>query len=251
MRGSIFDDDERERQRPRSGSAPRHDTELTLGPGTLLGIFFVLVVLCGLCFGIGYSMGRRRPVPVAMTSPQPTPDQEPLQASGNIPKPSAITQVPAPAAGATTAAGQPAGTPTGTPGATATSGQTPAQLSGQVAPALAQSGAAPVLTSGSNLAAQVHPALTPGAAAQAYAAQQTRPAVAQQQLMVQIAAVSNAEDAEVLVNALRKRNYPVSAEREPGDNLIHVRIGPFATLAIANQWRMKLLNSGYNAVVLP
>ena len=69
--------------------------------------------------------------------------------------------------------------------------------------------------------------------------------------MVQIAAVSNPEDAEVLVEALRKRNYPVTVRREPGDNFIHVRIGPFATRAIADQWRMKLLNDGYNAVIQP
>ena len=45
--------------------------------------------------------------------------------------------------------------------------------------------------------------------------------------MVQIAAVSNPEDASVLTNALRKRGYTVTARREPADGLIHVRIGPF------------------------
>ena len=36
----------------------RHDTEFTLGPALLLGIFVGLVVLCGLCFGLGYASGR-------------------------------------------------------------------------------------------------------------------------------------------------------------------------------------------------
>jgi cell division septation protein DedD len=67
--------------------------------------------------------------------------------------------------------------------------------------------------------------------------------------MVQIAAVSNVEDAQVLADALRKRGYAVVAHRDPGDNLIHVRIGPFPTAVEANSWRMKLLNDGYNAVV--
>jgi cell division septation protein DedD len=69
--------------------------------------------------------------------------------------------------------------------------------------------------------------------------------------MVQIAAVSNTEDAEVLTSALRRRGYAVTARRDPADNLLHVRIGPFATPAEANSWRMKLLNDGYNAVVQP
>ena len=69
--------------------------------------------------------------------------------------------------------------------------------------------------------------------------------------MVQVAAVSNQQDADVLVNALRKRNYPVVARRDPADNYIHIRIGPFASHAIADQWRLKLLNDGYNAVVQP
>jgi hypothetical protein len=34
------------------------DRELTLGPMMVAGLFFGLVLLCGLCFGLGYSMGR-------------------------------------------------------------------------------------------------------------------------------------------------------------------------------------------------
>ena len=71
------------------------------------------------------------------------------------------------------------------------------------------------------------------------------------QLMVQIAAVANPEDAEVLVTALRKRGYSVTATREPADRLIHVRIGPFNSRDEANRWRDKLLGDGYNAVVQP
>ena len=69
--------------------------------------------------------------------------------------------------------------------------------------------------------------------------------------VVQIAAVSNLEDARVLVDALRKRGYPVTAIREPADNLIHIRIGPFANRNDANAMSKKLLSDGYNAIVLP
>jgi cell division septation protein DedD len=69
--------------------------------------------------------------------------------------------------------------------------------------------------------------------------------------MVQIAAVANAEDAGVLETALRKRGYAVTAQRNPADGLIHVRIGPFSSSEEAIHWRDKLLGDGYNAVVQP
>ncbi len=69
--------------------------------------------------------------------------------------------------------------------------------------------------------------------------------------MVQIAAVSHKEDADVLVGALANRGYAVSARHEPGDNLIHVCIGPFNDREEANRWRVRLLNDGYNAMIQP
>jgi cell division septation protein DedD len=69
--------------------------------------------------------------------------------------------------------------------------------------------------------------------------------------MVQIAAVSNPEDASVLTSALRKRGYTVTAQREPADGMIHVRIGPFNSRDDANRMCTKLLNDGYNALIQP
>ena len=69
------------------------------------------------------------------------------------------------------------------------------------------------------------------------------------QVMVQIASVAQQQDADVLVGALRRRGYVVGAHREPLDGLIHVKVGPFKTAAEAENWRLKLLNDGYNAVV--
>jgi len=70
-------------------------------------------------------------------------------------------------------------------------------------------------------------------------------------LMVQIAATSHAEAVDVLVSALRKRGYMVTAYSDPRDNLIHVRIGPFYSRDEADRWRVKLNDDGYNAVVQP
>ena len=35
------------------------DTEITLGTGKLLGLFFFLVAVCALFFALGYSLGRK------------------------------------------------------------------------------------------------------------------------------------------------------------------------------------------------
>lgn len=69
--------------------------------------------------------------------------------------------------------------------------------------------------------------------------------------MVQIAAVSHQEDADVLVSALRKHGYVVSTRHDPADDLLHVQVGPFASHADAASMRQRLLNDGYNAIIEP
>ncbi len=237
MRGT-FDDEE---------LAPvkaRRDTELTLGSGALLAIFLGLALLCVFCFGLGYAVGHRGSTPIAAL---PVPSQ-PLQAGNPIAKPPATAQPDQSQTPDADDAGQSSG------GAASGANASP---NAQVVPAAATADAAPGQPA-------VHPALAAGPAAapsaQAPPAAGVQPAVAQSaampsgsppagSLMVQIAAVSHPEDAEVLTDALRKRGYPVTARRDPADNLIHVRVGPFATLAEANSWRMKLLNDGYNAIL--
>jgi cell division septation protein DedD len=249
MRG-VFDDEELEQ------AQERRDTELTLGSGTLLVVFLGLVLLSGLCFGLGYSVGHRGVKSATIVPAATTPgDQEPLQASGSIPKPSAIAQdvvvQPAPASVEQTA------TPSGA--APATAAQDTAQSTqstaepAQAAPYQAQQTQAPQSQAQQS---QVRGAFTPGANAaepqQPASASAVRPAFpSADTIMVQVAAVANPDDADVLMNALRKRSYPVSARRDQTDNLIHVRVGPFATRGEAEQWKMRLLNDGYNAIVQP
>ena len=42
------------------------DTEITLGTGKMLALFFGLVALCGLFFGLGFSLGRGSVRPMAV-----------------------------------------------------------------------------------------------------------------------------------------------------------------------------------------
>ncbi len=67
--------------------------------------------------------------------------------------------------------------------------------------------------------------------------------------MVQVAAVSKQEDAEILVAALRKKQYPVFIANASGDPLFHVQVGPFTDRKDAEAMRTRLSGDGYNAIV--
>ncbi len=88
-----------------------------------------------------------------------------------------------------------------------------------------------------------------GRVASAYQPPMDTPAMATGQPMVQIAAVSRPQDADVLVAALRQRGYGVVVRSEPQDHLLHVQVGPFANRMQAAQIKQKLLSDGYNAII--
>jgi cell division septation protein DedD len=67
--------------------------------------------------------------------------------------------------------------------------------------------------------------------------------------MVQVAAVRVPQDAQILVDALKKHGYTAVVRNEPQDQLLHIQLGPFVTRADAMAMRTKLLGDGYNAVV--
>ena len=67
--------------------------------------------------------------------------------------------------------------------------------------------------------------------------------------VVQVAAVSHQEDADMLMAALKKHGYTVAIRQEPQDKLLHVQVGPFANKKDAEAMRQRLLADGYNAIV--
>ena len=196
------------------------------------------------------------PKPSTPAAKPATPAHEPLQAKTPNPKPStpaattpqASAAAPAPSSGAGTNPAIAQQSPAPSTGA-GTNPATPQQ-----SPATAGQGGSPAGSSTGGAATQVRPALAGNAqeGAQTAATSNVRPALpAAIPLMVQIAAVAHTEDAEVLVSTLRKRGYFVTTLRDPADNLIRVRIGPFYSREEADRWRVKLLDDGYNAIILP
>jgi DedD protein len=210
-----------------------NDTELTLGLGTILGLAGGLVLLCVICFAAGYAVGHRAPAnqdtSVLLSTPSPS-----ASSVGTGTKPGAH--------------GQPAASSTPI-GDSEDQAMLPRQATTEAASDPASSNAAATPT-GSHTDGQVQPALQSSTNPQSAPPLRVQPATTQTDgWMVQIAAVSRTEDADVLIGALRKRGYAVTARREIGDNLIHVQTGPFVNRNDANSMRQKLLSDGYNAIV--
>jgi cell division septation protein DedD len=66
---------------------------------------------------------------------------------------------------------------------------------------------------------------------------------------VQVAAVSKQEDAESLVDALKKKQYPAFSAAGPADKLFRVQVGPYGDIKEAEAIRAKLTGDGYSPIL--
>ena len=194
------------------------DVEVTLGTGKLLGLFFGMVVVCAIFFGLGYSMGKNAAPAGSLVS-----DSGPAVASAAA-KPVPGRSTPAPAADASSA-------------------PAPSQNDLTFYKSVEQKDANPKLTPAPKVVSEAPaPAAKPAAA----------PAPEMHSgagYVVQVAAVAKQEDAEALADALRKKSYPVFVMSTANDKLVRVQIGPFAELKQAEDMKAKLAGDGYNAIV--
>jgi pilus assembly protein CpaC len=67
--------------------------------------------------------------------------------------------------------------------------------------------------------------------------------------MVQIMTLSNNQDADAMITALKRHGYNVAVSRDPQDSLLHLEVGPFADNSAAQAMRQRLVLEGYNATV--
>ncbi|HEY6935528.1 MAG TPA: SPOR domain-containing protein [Terriglobales bacterium] len=194
--------------------AASQDTEITLGTGRMLVLFFGLVGICALFFGLGYSLGKSSSSnPVAAGA-----EQQPARVEA---KPAAKPNAPAkPSAGDLTFY------------------QAVKQSDTQAQPARSSSSAD---SSDTPLAA---------ATAAGVAPQPLVGTIDANSYVVQVAAVSKKDDAEALLSALRRKSYAVFiAGNEPHDRLFHVQVGPFGNVKDAEAARAKLVADGYNPIL--
>ncbi len=197
--------------------AASQDTEITLGTGKMLVVFFGLVMLCAVFFGMGFSLGRNSAKPVVAGDLASS-----TQATNGGARPSAVKPVSA-------------------PNSDLTFYKAVEKKDADVQPATNEE---PSNAAGS--AADPNPA-----------ASQSKPVSADPMVapptngyFVQVAAVSKPEDAEALVGALKKKQYPAFAtNNSPSDKLFHVQVGPFADVKDAESMRAKLVNDGYNPIL--
>ncbi|ADW69837.1 SPOR domain-containing protein [Granulicella tundricola] len=240
-RDEDIDELQHRQSRPDRVQDRQRDREITLGTTMVLGIFFALAVLCAAFFGFGYSTGRHSALTAAgpagaanansngilkpgagsmfgpINNPPQNIQQQPIKTG---PVPSYNTQPADQDAEASSA-------PPTRPAAV----QRVVETTEAPAPApVEQPKAARVLAVSTPVPVTASPA-------------------AVGQFMVQVAAVSHQEDADLLVTTLKRRSYGVAVHQEPQDKLLHVQVGPFTNKKDADAMRQRLLADGFNAIV--
>jgi len=195
------------------------DTEITLGTGKMLALFFGLVALCGVFFGLGFSLGRNSGRP-------PFAGVDATQASG---------------AGLRSSA-------------TKTTNTNPPQTGEGLTFYKSVEQKNPNAQLASNDAAKDASTATPAKTAKDSADESGAPdaatALAESSYFVQVAAVSKQDDAQALVDALKKKQYAAfSSNSSSTDRLFHVQVGPFNDLKDAEATRAKLIGDGYNPIL--
>jgi DedD protein len=194
--------------------ASSEDTEITLGTGKLLVLFFGLVGICALFFALGYSLGRKSDPALMAASPATGPQTSPVGSK---------------ASGASPAA----------PPMTFYKSVEQKNANPELTPATdAKTGTASSPPSAGSLA-------TPSGAASDPST--TLPTAG---YFVQVAAVTKQEDADALVDALKKKEYPAFvAPQSTADKFLRVQVGPFSDIKDAETMRTRLIGDGYSPIV--
>jgi len=191
------------------------DTEITLGTGRVLALFFTFVLVCAVFFAIGFSLGRKTTMlgvsnPLSQAAGGAAAAVRPSAGKDNATKPASSNDfsfyktVGSNSANTDLAPQEQQGQP-----ATAAAGE---QAGG------ATTGASSTLAAGG--------------------------------YFVQVAAVSRQEDADALVDALKKKQYPAfAASNASADKFYHVQVGPYTEMKEAEAMRSRLIADGYNPIV--
>ncbi len=212
------------------------DREISLGATTILGIFFLIALVCAVFFGFGYSIGHKSSVAVGTTAAD-TVEASAIKTTGASKPAPGLAPVETRADSTITESAETDAPQLPQPDQEPAVSTSVAEVTKK--PLSKPSPAATVAPPPSTKVAEAAPVLRAPVA----------PSAAGAPALVQVAAVSHQEDADMLLNALKRRGYSVSIRHEPQDKLLHVQIGPLATRKDADAMRQRLLADGYNAIV--
>ena len=194
--------------------------ELILGNKQLLSLFFLVVVLFAVFFSLGYMVGR---------SISPTPTLAAQPSSGATPASNAPTP------------GQPAEPPKE---ALPSQSAEPAPAPTETQPASSE----PVAASNPTSAQPSKPG-GESPAKEETGQSSTSAAVIAREMHLQLAAVRVRADAEVMVENLRKKGYPVVLHSDARDGWYRVLAGPFANEQVAKEMKAMLERDGYKSIL--
>ena len=211
----------------------QQDREISLNTTTILGIFFALALLCAVFFGFGYSMGRKSAQPstspAEVTTRSENSNSKPAAGSPANPSTSSAGKQ---SAGETQSAIMPLDSPN------ATGEDNPRRPS-------------PVKAAATSPRSDIPAEATPKPAGKPAAFVPVAAALPSPgSSLVQVAAMSHQEDADVVALDLKRRGYTVAIRHELQDKLFHVQIGPFAGKKEADAMRQRLQADGYNNAIV-
>ena|SRR5581483_1093227 len=189
--------------------AKSEDTEITLGTGKMLALFFGLVVLCAIFFGMGFSLGKSTAKPMMA-------DSTPTTSVSNEPRPTAIK--PATATSNDTAFYKPA-----------------TQKNAEAAPAPAPAS--------SDTAQPV------SAAADTKAPDPMAPVATNGYFVQVAAVTKQEDAQALVEALKTKQYPAFVAANSGADKLFHVQVGPYAEVKEAEAMRAKLVADGYNPIL--
>jgi len=201
------------------------DFELVLGNKQLLSVFFIVVVLLGVFFTMGYIVGRN-------TAPGAADARQVAQAGAPGPGGAIVVE--------------PAG------GSAAEPAKRPSEGERLVAMAKGGEDAAPKATpppaepAGQTISKpeQVPQSPPPPAPAPVQASGEPAPG----QTFLQVAAVKKPE-ADLMVEVLAKKGFPARVAPVPGEALFRVLVGPFADSSALAKTRAELEGAGFKSFV--
>jgi len=204
--------------------------ELVLGNRQLLSAFFIIVILFGVFFTMGYVVGRNS-APAAAASPMPVPVASSQRPDAAAPPPVQSAPPPTPTASA------PAESPATVPAQETKPAKPPAAV--ETKPAAPRKIETRVEVSTPPPREKTRPASASGAVA-------VTPGPGNMYLQV----VATAQpQAGVVVDTLKQKGFPALLAQGPNATLFRVMVGPYADASTLGKAKADLENAGFKPLV--